>query len=213
MPRHVSCNKINYINLFSIHMLVETMPGFMTRMLFLNNVKQNDVEKIRNNPTEIEGGELCALWCLSSRSTTFSMHRKKERWNTKQTKQHNNKTNMLTKKIRTAPEEPQKNCRHAQRKQKNTTTLTLHTSSLLLGNWSHHYENTPIQIYWTFYNQKRENFQIKNSDIFHITAQNIDCWYSLEPPHRGCSNEYPQSMGFSKIRKIMYTPVNHSFTI
>ena len=29
---------------------------------------------------------------------------------------------------------------------------------------------------------KHENFQIKNSDIFHISAQNIDCGYSLEPP-------------------------------
>ena len=28
---------------------------------------------------------------------------------------------------------------------------------------------------------KKENFQIKNSDIFHISAQNIDCGYSLEP--------------------------------
>ena len=41
---------------------------------------------------------------------------------------------------------------------------------------------------------KTENFQIKNSDIFHISAQNIDCGYSLEPPRRGGSNEYPQSM-------------------
>ena len=30
--------------------------------------------------------------------------------------------------------------------------------------------------------------------IFLISAQNIDCGYSLEPPHRGGSNEYPQSM-------------------
>ena len=29
-----------------------------------------------------------------------------------------------------------------------------------------HYENMPIQIYWKFYHQKNENFQIKNSDIF-----------------------------------------------
>ena len=59
-----------------------------------------------------------------------------------------------------------------------------------------------------------ENFQIKNSDIFHISAQNIDCGYSLEQPHRGGSNECPQSMFFrAKIRKIMYTPVNPSFTI
>ena len=35
-------------------------------------------------------------------------------------------------------------------------------------------------------------FQIKNSDIFHISAQNIDCGYSLEPPRRDGSNEYPQ---------------------
>ena len=32
---------------------------------------------------------------------------------------------------------------------------------------------------------KYENFQIKNSDIFHISAKNIDCGYSLEPPRRG----------------------------
>ena len=41
---------------------------------------------------------------------------------------------------------------------------------------------------------KTENFQIKNSDIFHISAQNIDYGYLLEPPRRGGSNEYPQSM-------------------
>ena len=38
-----------------------------------------------------------------------------------------------------------------------------------------HYENMPIQIYWKFYRQKIENFQIKNSDIFHISAQITDC--------------------------------------
>ena len=30
--------------------------------------------------------------------------------------------------------------------------------------------------------------------IFLISAQNIDCGYSLEPSHRGGSNEYQQSM-------------------
>ena len=43
-----------------------------------------------------------------------------------------------------------------------------------------------------------ENFQIKNSDIFYISAQNIDCGKSLEPPRRGSSNEYPQSMFLSR---------------
>ena len=41
---------------------------------------------------------------------------------------------------------------------------------------------------------ENENFQIKIFDIFNISAQNIDCGYSLEPPRRGGSNEYPQSM-------------------
>ena len=38
---------------------------------------------------------------------------------------------------------------------------------------------------------KKGKFSDKNSDIFHIPAQNIDCGYSLEPPRRGGSNEYP----------------------
>ena len=41
---------------------------------------------------------------------------------------------------------------------------------------------------------KNENFQLKNPDIFHTSAQNIDCGYLLEPPHRVGSNKYPQSM-------------------
>ena len=41
---------------------------------------------------------------------------------------------------------------------------------------------------------KNKKIQVNNSDIFHISAQNIDCGYSLEPPRRGGSNEYPQSM-------------------
>ena len=31
---------------------------------------------------------------------------------------------------------------------------------------------------------------MKSSDSFHISAQNIDCEYLLEPPRRGGSNEY-----------------------
>ena len=85
--------------------------------------------------------------------------------------------------------------------------------SSLDKDWSDHYENMPIQIYWKFYHPKMKILQIKNSDIFHISAQNIDWGYSLEPPQRGGSNEYPQSMFRAEIRKIMYTPVNLSFTI
>ena len=45
---------------------------------------------------------------------------------------------------------------------------------------------------------KKDNFKIKNSGIFRIPAQNIDYGYSLEPPRRGGSNEYPQSMFLAK---------------
>ena len=38
--------------------------------------------------------------------------------------------------------------------------------------------------------------------IFLISAENIDCGYSLEPPQWGSSNEYPQSMFSAEIRKI-----------
>ena len=48
---------------------------------------------------------------------------------------------------------------------------------------------------------KKENFQIKTFDIFLISAQNIDCVYSLDPPRRGGSNEYPQSMFLSRNKK------------
>ena len=60
---------------------------------------------------------------------------------------------------------------------------------------------------------KIENFQLKNFDIFLIFAQNIDCGYTLEPPHRGGSNEYPQSMFWSKNKKNRYTPAYPSFSI
>ena len=66
---------------------------------------------------------------------------------------------------------------------------------------------------WEISSPKTEKFSDKNSDIFHISAQNIDCGYSLEPPRRGGSNEYPQSMFLSRYKKIMYTPGNPSFTI
>ena len=67
----------------------------------------------------------------------------------------------------------------------------LKSINVALANTEYHYENMPIQIY-----SKMENFQIKNSDIFPISSQSIDCGYSFEPPCQGSSNEYPQSMLF-----------------
>ena len=89
----------------------------------------------------------------------------------------------------------------------------------------------PMQYTEIFLALKIENFQLKNFDIFLIFAENIDCGYTLEPPRRGgiaeavltsthnlCprrggSNEYPQSMFWSKNKKNRYTPANPSFAI
>ena len=84
---------------------------------------------------------------------------------------------------------------------------------LFLSMWlqAEHYENTPIQIHLEFYHKKNENFQVKKSDIFNVFAQNIDCWYSLEPPRRGGSNEYPQSMFLSRNNKNNEYPCKPQF--
>ena len=58
---------------------------------------------------------------------------------------------------------------------------------------------------------KNENFQIKNSHIFLISTQNIDCGYSLEPPRRGGSNEYPQSMFLTRNNKNNVYPCKPQF--
>ena len=69
------------------------------------------------------------------------------------------------------------------------------------------YENMPMQHTENFLALKTENFQLKIFDIFLIFAQNIDCGYTLEPHRRGGSNEYPQSMFWSKNKKNRHTPV------
>ena len=76
---------------------------------------------------------------------------------------------------------------------------------------SDHYENMPIQIYCKVNHRKIENFQTKNSNIFHISAQNIDCGYSLESPRRGGSNEYPQSVFLSRNKKNNVYPCKPLF--
>ena len=65
--------------------------------------------------------------------------------------------------------------------------------------FSSHYENMSM-IYIDFSQvAKIEKFQKKIVDIFLSFAQNIDCGYTLEPPRRCGSNEYPQSMFWIEI--------------
>ena len=71
---------------------------------------------------------------------------------------------------------------------------------ILYENISEHYENMPIQIHWNFYHQKKWKISDKNFDIFHISAQNIDCGYSLE-----------QSMFLSRSKKNNVYPCKPQF--
>ena len=70
-----------------------------------------------------------------------------------------------------------------------------------------------VQYLAIFHGCKNDNFRMKIFDIFLIFAQNTDRGYTLDPHQRGGSSEYPQSLFLSKNKKIMYTPVNSSFTI
>ena len=65
---------------------------------------------------------------------------------------------------------------------------------------------TRLSKYTENFTTKKWKFSDKNSDIFYISAQNIDCGCSLEPPRRGGSNEYPQSMFLSKNKKNKVYP-------
>ena len=85
-----------------------------------------------------------------------------------------------------------------------------------------HNENKPIQYQyiekfisknWKFWDKKDWYFEIKKTDIFHISAQNIDCGcgYSLELPHLSSSNEYQQSMFLSRNKKNNVYPCKPQF--
>ena len=54
-------------------------------------------------------------------------------------------------------------------------------------------------------------FSAKKFWYFHISAQNVDCGYSLEPPRRGSSDEYPQSMFLSRNKKNNVYQCNPQF--
>ena len=54
----------------------------------------------------------------------------------------------------------------------------------------------------------------KKKDILLIFTQNKYCVHTLDAPRRGGSNEYPQSMFWSKNKKKkIYTPANHCCTV
>ena len=54
---------------------------------------------------------------------------------------------------------------------------------------------------------------VARGPLVYISAQNIDCGYSLEPPCQVVLTSTRNLSFWAEIRKIMYTPVNPSFTI
>ena len=61
------------------------------------------------------------------------------------------------------------------------STYLIHTEVSFWGNIT---KTRLFKYIQKYYHQKNWKFSDKNSDIFHISAQNIDCGYSLEPPRR-----------------------------
>ena len=58
---------------------------------------------------------------------------------------------------------------------------------------------------------KKWKISDKNLNISHTSGQNIGCGYSLEPPRRGGSNEYPQSMFLGRNKKNNVYPCKPQF--
>ena len=84
--------------------------------------------------------------------------------------------------------------------------------------WSHfHLTHVKCNITKTLLFKYVENFTPQNwkfSDKklwYFISAQNLDCGYSLEPPHRGGSNEYLQSIFLSRNKKNNVYPCKPQF--
>ena len=90
-------------------------------------------------------------------------------------------------------------------KNENLTITKIHNCVADLRKWM--YNNPNLLRKHTYSNKlkisppKNRKFSDKNSIIYHISAQNIDCGYPLEPPPQGGSNKYPQSMFLSRNKK------------
>ena len=65
----------------------------------------------------------------------------------------------------------------------------------------------------TFTTKKIKFFQIKKIlYFFHISAQNIDCGYSLKPPRRGGYNKYPLAMFLNRDKKNNVYRIYHIYS-
>ena len=68
----------------------------------------------------------------------------------------------------------------------------------------------PCNLQRFFFSNIKLKISVNYFDIFNIFAQNIVWGYTLEPPRRGGSKEYPHFMFWNKNKKIgipLHTPV------
>ena len=70
---------------------------------------------------------------------------------------------------------------------------------------------TRLSKYTRNFTTKKWKFSDKNSDIFHISTQNIHCGYTLEPPRRGGSNKYPAIYVFEQNKQNNVYPCKPQF--
>ena len=59
--------------------------------------------------------------------------------------------------------------------------------------------------------KKMKIFQMKIRIFFIFLLKNMDCGYSLAPPRRGGSNEYPQSMFLNRNKNNNVYPFKSQF--
>ena len=74
-----------------------------------------------------------------------------------------------------------------------------------------HYENTLIQIYWKFYYQKKRKFSDKKFCYFSYFCSKHRLWVLVRTASSSGSNEYPQSMFFSRNKKNNVYPCKPQF--
>ena len=82
---------------------------------------------------------------------------------------------------------------------------------MLLYDFIYYITKTRLFKYTENFTTEKFSDQIKILIFFQISAQNTDCGYSIEPPRRGGSNEYPQSMFLSRNKKNKVHPCKPQF--
>ena len=105
----------------------------------------------------------------------------------------------------------------------NWATEATDLDCLLLSNYNRHsfqlatkctvfITKTRLFKYVENFTTKNWKFSDKNSDTFHMSAQNINCGYSLEPPRRGGLTS-THNLFLSRNKKHNVYPCKPSFTI